>query len=495
MTPTRAVRRILICGGGTAGWMSAAALARMLPLRKISVTLVQSSEIGTVGVGEATIPPIVQFNRLLGLDEHEFLAATNATLKLGIEFTGWLQPGHSYLHPFGLFGADMHEVSFHHFWRRAVENGMTADLAAFNAEMQVMRAGAVMRPGAPLNYAYQFDAASYADFLRSYAEARGVTTVDGVIAGVARDSAGAIDAVELQGGRRLEADFFIDCTGSRALLIGKTLEAKFEDWSRWLPCNRALALPSERTSEPAQLTRSIAHDWGWRWQIPLQHRTGNGMVYCDAFASDDTVERTLLQSVDGALLESPNPIRFQARHCVTPWARNCLAIGLSAGFLEPLESTSIHLIQAGILSFITMFPDRRDDQGLANRYNRSMARVQIGIRDFIVAHYKLSRRDDTPFWRHVTSAPIPDSLAERIELYRRRGEVFAEAGDLFKEANWFAVLEGMGVRARSWHPVADLPSIDQLRQSMDQIAATVGNRARSACAAGSADWGELRPSS
>lgn len=483
MTGPRAVRRILICGGGTAGWMSAAALARMLPLRDISVTLLQSSEIGTVGVGEATIPPIVQFNRLLGIDEQQFLAETNATLKLGIEFTGWQRPGHSYVHPFGLFGADMHEVSFHHFWRRAVENGMTADLAAFNAEMQIMRAGALVSPGAPLNYAYQFDAASYAEFLRRYAEERGVTTVDGVIAEVVRDSAGAIAAVELQDGRRLEADFFIDCTGFRALLIGKTLGARFEDWTQWLPCNRALALPSERKSEPVQFTRAIAHDWGWRWQIPLQHRTGNGIVYCDAFAADDEVERTLLQSVDGALLESPNPLRFQARHCVTPWSRNCLAIGLSAGFLEPLESTSIHLIQAGILSFITMFPDRPDDAGLADRYNRSMERLQVGIRDFIIAHYKLSRRDDTPFWRHVTSAPIPDSLAERIELYRRRGEVFAEAGDLFKEANWFAVLEGMGVRAQSWHPAADLPSLDQLRQSMDQIAGIIGARARSACAA------------
>lgn len=482
MTGPRAVRRILICGGGTAGWMSAAALARMLPLHEISITLVQSSEIGTVGVGEATIPPIVQFNRLLGLDEHQFLAETNATLKLGIEFTDWLRPGHRYMHPFGLFGADMHEVSFHHFWRRAVENGMTADLAAFNVEMQIMRARARVSPGASLNYAYQFDAASYADLLRRYAEALGVKTVDGLIAEVALDSTGTIAGVSLQDGRRLEADFFIDCTGFRALLIGKTLGAQFEDWSRWLPCNRALALPCERASEPAQFTRAIAHDWGWRWHIPLQHRTGNGIVYCDSFATEDEVERALLQSVDGPLLGSSNALRFQARHCVTPWSRNCLAIGLSAGFLEPLESTSIHLIQAGILAFITMFPDWPDNAVLADRYNRSMERLQVGIRDFIIAHYKLSQRDDTPFWQHVTSAPIPDSLAERIELYRRRGEVFAEAGDLFKEANWFAVLEGMGVHGQSWHPTADLPSIEQLRESMDQIAAIVGKRVQLACA-------------
>ena len=338
MTPERAIRRIIICGGGTAGWMSAAALSRMLPAHEVALTLVQSSDIGTVGVGEATIPPIVQFNRMLGLDEDEFLAATNATFKLGIEFVDWRRRGHTYMHPFGLFGADMHEVSFHHFWRRAVANGMSDAVMAFNSEMQLAYSGEAVRPAPPLNYAYQFDATAYGEYLRQYAVRNGVTEIDGRIAGVERDDRGDIAAVALADGRRLEGDFFIDCTGFRALLIGEAMGAEFEDWSQWLPCNRALAMPSERISEPFQFTRAAAQDWGWRWQIPLQHRTGNGMVYCDAFADEAEVERVLREQIDGAPLADPNPLRFIARRCVAPWTGNCLAIGLAAGFLEPLES-------------------------------------------------------------------------------------------------------------------------------------------------------------
>jgi tryptophan halogenase len=382
------------------------------------------------------------------------------------------------MHPFGLFGADMHEVSFHHFWRRAVANGMSDAVMAFNAEMQLAYSGRAVRPAPPLNYAYQFDAAAYGEYLRQYAVRNGVDEIDGKIASVERDDRGDIGAVSLEDGRRLEGDFFIDCTGFRALLIGQAMGAEFEDWSQWLPCNRALAMPSARTSEPFQFTRAAAQDWGWRWQIPLQHRTGNGMVYCDAFAAEAEVEQALRAQIDGAPLADPNPLRFVARRCVAPWTGNCLAIGLASGFLEPLESTSIHLIQAGILSFLTMFPDRLPDPSMATRYNRSMERLQIGIRDFIVAHYKLTERDDTPFWQHVSAMPIPDSLAERIDLFERRGEVLAEHGDLFKEANWFAVLDGMGVRARSWHPAADLPSLEELRGRMDQIASLIAKRAQ-----------------
>ena len=262
MTPERAIRRIVICGGGTAGWMSAAALSRMLPAQEIAVTLVQSSDIGTVGVGEATIPPIVQFNRLLGIDEDEFLAATNATFKLGIEFVDWRRRGHTYMHPFGLFGADMHEVSFHHFWRRAVANGMSDAVMAFNAEMQLAYSGSAVRPAPPLNYAYQFDATAYGEYLRQYAVRNGVAEIEGKIASVERDDKGDIAAVALEDGRRLEGDFFIDCTGFRALLIGQAMGAEFEDWSQWLPCNRALAMPSARTSEPFQFTRAAAQDSG-----------------------------------------------------------------------------------------------------------------------------------------------------------------------------------------------------------------------------------------
>lgn len=475
MNSERAIRRILICGGGTAGWMCAAALSRMLPAHEVAITLVQSSEIGTVGVGEATIPPIVQFNRLLGIDEDTFLSATNATFKLGIEFVGWRNRNHSYMHPFGLFGADMHEISFHHFWRRAVAKGMGDDLLAFNAEMQAAYSGREIRPAPPLNYAYQFDAAAYGELLRRYSEARGVAAVEGKIAGIDRSENGNIHAVRLEGGRALEADFFIDCTGFRALLIG-AMGAEYEDWSQWLPCNRAVALPSARVAEPFQFTKSIAHDWGWRWQIPLQHRTGNGLVYCDAFVDEADVERALRNAIGEALAE-PNPLRFTARRCRTPWIGNCLAIGLASGFLEPLESTSIHLIQAGILSFITLFPDRLSDPAMADRYNIAAEKLQVGIRDFIVAHYKLTKRTDTDFWRHVAEMPIPDSLTEKIDLFERRGEVLAAPGDLFKEANWFAVLDGMGVRAQSWHPAADIPPLAELRGNMDRIAAVISTRA------------------
>ena len=479
MTPERAIRRIIICGGGTAGWMSAAALSRMLPAQEIAVTLVQSSDIGTVGVGEATIPPIVQFNRLLGIDEDEFLAATNATFKLGIEFVDWRRRGHTYMHPFGLFGADMHEVSFHHFWRRAVANGMSDAVMAFNAEMQLAYSGSAVRPAPPLNYAYQFDATAYGEYLRQYAVRNGVAEIEGKIASVERDDKGDIAAVVLDDGRRLEGDFFIDCTGFRALLIGQAMGAEFEDWSQWLPCNRALAMPSARTSEPFQFTRAAAQDWGWRWQIPLQHRTGNGMVYCDAFADEAEVEQALRDAnrrCAARRSQSPSLHRPALRCAVDrqlPRDRPCLGLPRAARIDQHPPDPGGHIE----LHHDVPRPASRPVDGRALQ-SRRWSELQVGMRDFIIAHYKLTQRDDTPFWRHVSAMPIPDSLAERIELFERRGEVLAEHGDLFKEANWFAVLDGMGVRARSWHPAADLPPLEELRGRMDQIASLIAKRAR-----------------
>ena len=477
------IRKIVICGGGTAGWMAAAALARMLGPSRIAITLIESSEIGTVGVGEATIPPIVQFNQMLGLDESTFMKATGATYKLGIEFVDWLKLDHRYMHPFGLFGADMNEISFHHFWLRAVSLGMSDDLMPFNAEMMAAYAGRFTRTGGNqsngprIYYAYQFDAAAYALLLRDFAEGLGVERIDAKIDDVTlRPDNGFIEAVQLDDGRRIKGDFFIDCTGFRALLIGKALGVGYEDWSHWLPCNRAVAIPCARAGKLNPFTRATALQAGWQWRIPLQHRTGNGVVYCDAFANEQAITDSLLASLDGEPMAEPNPLRFVAGRRHRSWVGNCLAVGLSSGFLEPLESTSIHLIQTAITWFLSFFPARSIDPRIVHRFNADMEVQITGIRDFIVSHYKLTERNDSEFWRHCQSIAVPDSLAERIEHFKRRGEVFARHGELFKEANWFAVLYGQGIRPTGWHPMADQMPPGQLKQNMEQIAAIIASR-------------------
>ena len=477
------IRKIVVCGGGTAGWMAAAALARMLGTDQVAVTLIESSEIGTVGVGEATIPPFLQFNQMLGLDEAEFMRATGATYKLGIEFVDWLRPGHRYLHPFGMFGADMKEVSFHHFWLRAVSLGMSDDLTPFSAETMAANAGRFAktggnRPDGPrINYAYQFDAAAYAKLLRNFAGNLGVKRIDAKIGDVILcPNKGEIEAVILADGRRIDGDFFIDCTGFRALLISKMRGSEFEDWSHWLPCNRAVAVPCARSTEPTPLTRTTARSAGWQWRIPLQHRTGNGTVYCDAFGDEQLIVDELIGSLDGEPIADPNPLRFSAGRRKQSWIGNCLAVGLSSGFLEPLESTSIHLIQTAISWFLSFFPSREVAPVIVARFNADMDAHVSGIRDFIVSHYTLTERDDSEFWRYCQAMAVPDTLTERIEHFRHRGEVFARHGELFKEANWFAVLYGQGVRPVGWHPVADSMSTGALRQNMGQIATILAER-------------------
>jgi tryptophan halogenase len=479
------IRKIVVCGGGTAGWMAAAGLARMLGPSQVAITLIESSEIGTVGVGEATIPPILQFNQMLGLDEREFMNATGATYKLGIEFVDWLRPGHRYMHPFGLFGADMSEISFHHFWLRAVSLGMSDDLMPFNAEMMAAYAGKFARtggnqPNGPrIYYAYQFDASAYAALLREYAVARGVERIDSKIEDVILDQGnGYIAAVALDDGRKVEGDFFIDCTGFRALLIGKALGSAYEDWSRWLPCNRAVAVPCARKGDPHPFTRTTARPAGWQWRIPLQHRTGNGTVYCDAFADEQTITDALLASLDGEPMADPNPLRFTAGRRKKSWVGNCLAVGLSSGFLEPLESTSIHLIQTAITWFLSFFPEREVDPSIIDRFNADMDVLVTATRDFIVSHYKLTERNDSEFWRHCQAMPIPDTLAERLEHFARRGEVFARHGELFKEVNWFAILYGQGLRPRGWHPMANQMPVEDLKRNMEQIAEILANRVK-----------------
>jgi len=477
---TRRVRDIVIVGGGTAGWMTAAALAKVAGTRNYTITLVESDEIGTVGVGEATIPPILLFNRLLGIDENEFIRETNATFKLGIEFVDWTRQGHSYMHPFGLFGADMNGVLFSHYWLRMVKAGGDPDNHRFVAEAGAAQMGRFMRtppgarsgPGAMpgINYAFQFDAGLYARYLRLYAEKRGVVRTEGRVVDVTRDGeSGFIRSVGLESGTAIAGDLFIDCSGFRGLLIEGALNAGYDDWTRWLPANRAVAVPCDRIEAPVPYTRATAREAGWQWRIPLQHRTGNGYVFSDAFISEDKATTALMSRLDAPAQAEPRVLRFVTGRRRKGWIGNCVAIGLASGFLEPLESTSIHLTQIAISKLLALFPGEGFDPALAERFNRDMDAQYEGVRDFIIAHYKLTERDDTPFWRHCRTMAVPDSLTAKLENFRSRGEVMVENHELFRETNWFPILYGQGLIPETYHPIADSMSDADLSMTLSRI--------------------------
>lgn len=479
------IRDIVIVGGGTAGWMAAAALGKVIGTSSGSITLVESEEIGTVGVGEATIPPIIQFNTILGIDEDEFVRETNATFKLGIDFIDWRKAGSRYFHPFGLFGASIKGgVGFMNYWLRWVQSGGDPDCSRFIAEAEAARQGKFDRTPASadvqlprINYAYQFDAATYAAYLRRYSERRGVVRREGRIIGFEQNAeSGYIEAVKLADGTRIAGDFFIDCSGFRGLLIEGAFAAGFDDWSHWLPNNRAAAVPCERVEEPTPFTRSTAREAGWQWRIPLQHRTGNGYAFCDAYISEDEAARLLLERLDGKTLADPKILRFTAGKRRLGWVKNCLAVGLSSGFLEPLESTSIHLIQVSIMKLLELFPHRKINPVLIDQYNREMDAIYDHIRDFIIAHYKVTERDDTPFWQYCRNMEIPDSLAAKISLFQERGEVHFVPGDLFSETSWFAILYGQGMRPQSYHPIADAMPEDELQLTMAKIRGAIKQR-------------------
>ena len=479
------VKDIVVVGGGTAGWMAAAALAKVLGTQAHTITLVESEEIGTVGVGEATIPPIMQYNAILGIDEDEFVRETNATFKLGIEFIDWRKPSSSYFHPFGLFGANIKGgVGFMNYWLRWVQSGGDSDFRHFIAEGEAARENRFARiPASPdgqlprLNYAYQFDAATYAAYLRRYAERRGAIRREGRVVDVEQNPLnGYIQAVKLADGTRVAGDFFIDCSGFRGLLIEGVFNAGFDDWSHWLPNNRAAAVPCERIEDPAPFTRSTAREAGWQWRIPLQHRTGNGYVFCDSYLSEDEATQLLLQRLDGEPMADPKILRFTAGKRRLGWIKNCLAVGLSSGFLEPLESTSIHLIQVAIMKLFEFFPLREVNPVLIDMYNREMDQLYDHVRDFIIAHYKVTDRDDTPYWRYCRNMTVPDSLAAKLELFRERGEARMLPGDLFSETSWFAVLYGQGLIPRSYHPVANALSEDELQLALARIRTAIRRR-------------------
>ena len=470
----RPVKKIVIAGGGTAGWMTAAAFSKLLGNAGVSVTLVESEAIGTVGVGEATIPAIMKFNAQLGIDEHEFMRATNATYKLGIEFNNWGGLGESYFHPFGRMGFDLEGLDFHQFWSRLKGMGDGNSLASYSLNTIAAYDGKFVRPepdhGHIINqigYAFHFDASLYAAYLRKFAEGYGAKRVEGRIEEVEQESeSGLIKALRLESGLQIEGDLFIDCTGFRALLIGQTLGSGFVDWSHWLPCNRAVAVACEKVEEPRPYTRATAREAGWQWRIPLQHRTGNGYVYCDNFTKAEQAERVLLSHLDGAPISSPNHLRFQTGHRDQFWAGNCVAIGLSSGFLEPLESTSIHLIQMGISKLVALFPASIDAPVERAEYNRLMCDDFTHIRDFLVLHYKATTRTDTPFWDQVRTMRIPDSLKRKMRLIRSNGRFFKYDAELFDVTSWLAVAEGQGWGPRGYSPMADSLSEENLTQSL-----------------------------
>lgn len=446
----RRIDRVVIVGGGSAGWMTAAALANVLQ-QGCKIELIESEDIGTVGVGEATIPPIKLFNQTLGIDENEFLRRTQGTFKLGIQFVDWARLGQRYFHPFGTFGRPFDIVPMHHYWQSAQAEGGAGPLDDYSMAWAAAREGRFAPPStdqrnvlSTYDYAYHFDAGLYARLLRGYSEARGVARTEGKVVSVNLNSeSGFVDNVTMEDGRVVSGDLFIDCSGFRGLLIEGALETGYEDWTHWLPCDRAVAVPCAR-GEQTVYTRSTAREAGWQWRIPLQHRTGNGYVYSSAQLSDDAAARVLMSHLDGKPLADPRTLRFTTGRRKQFWNRNVVAIGLSSGFMEPLESTSLHLIQAGISKLLAFFPDREFDPFAINEYNRIAITEFERIRDFIILHYHLTTRDDSELWRYCANMSIPDTLQTRIENFKRYGRLVTREMDLFGPASWLAVYIGQG---------------------------------------------------
>ncbi|MCJ7421437.1 tryptophan halogenase family protein [Sphingomicrobium astaxanthinifaciens] len=469
------IKKIVIVGGGTAGWMAAAALSRLAQSQLMQITLVESELIGTVGVGEATIPPFLNFNDRLGIDEAELLAAVQGSFKLGIHFVNWESVGDSYFHPFGNYGYAVDSVSFHEIWMRYRMAGDTRPLHQFSPETMAAMHRRFMHQdeGAELpaiNYAYHLDATAYARFLRRYAEARGVVRKEGkIVTSDLHGESGFVRSVTLEDGAEIEGDFFIDCSGFRGLLIEDALETGYEEWTHWLPCDRAVAIPSRGDGTVLPYTRATAHSAGWQWRVPLQRRNGNGHVYCSSFMEADEATRILLDNVDGEVMAEPNHLRFVTGRRKKFWNKNVVAVGLSGGFMEPLESTSIHLIQsaiaklAGVLSLDGVTPAQEET------FNRLLGKEFSRIRDFLILHYKATKRDDSEFWNYCRTMDIPDTLQEKIDLFRLNGQVFREEDELFAETSWVAVMMGQGIVPGRPSAMAHSLDLDKLREEYEGI--------------------------
>jgi tryptophan halogenase len=471
------IREVVIVGGGTAGWMAAAALCRYLNNGYTNVTLVESEEIGTIGVGEATIPPLIAFNGLLGINEDEFVRATQATFKLGIEFVNWGRKGQRYIHPFGDLGRDLQGIPFHQLYLRESKRRQIPDITCWSMSAVAAAKGKFARPGPqaefPLNgmrYAFHLDASLYARFLRSFAEAGGVRRVEGKIVDVRlRGEDGHVQSVQLADGREIAGELFVDCSGFRGLLIEQALETGYEDWTKWLPCDRAIAAACSYSGNPDPFTRATAHDSGWQWRIPLQHRMGNGHVYCSGFISDDEAEQILVSNLEGELQGDPRRLSFKTGRRKLAWSRNVVSLGLSTGFVEPLESTSIHLVQAGIARLIAMFPDLRFNPLERDEYNRQMQAQFEWVRDFVILHYKAMQRGDSDFWKQCADMEIPSTLQEKIAQFRNKARFFAEGVELFPRQSWVAVMLGQNILPDDYEPVVDGLDENKVAQALDHL--------------------------
>lgn len=470
------IKKIVIVGGGTSGWMSAAAIAQVLRGGYSEITLVESDEIGSVGVGEATVPPMHIFNRMLDLDESDFMRKTQATFKLGIQFVNWARQGDSYFHGFGEIGKDINAIRFYHYWLKLSQQGLADNLDNYKISSVAAAQGKFMlpvdQPNSPLSeisYAFHFDAGLYGRYLREYAEARGVKRIQGkVIDTLLRDD-GFIDSVMLASGERIAADLFIDCSGFQGLLIEKALKTGYEDWSHWLPCDRAWAVPTENCGEPVPYTRATAHSAGWQWRIPLQHRTGNGHVFSSKFMSEDEARSVLLSNVEGQPKSEPKLLKFITGKRKKVWQKNCVAIGLSSGFMEPLESTSIYLVQSALARLVTLFPNKDFDQQSIDEFNRQSDFEVERIRDFLILHYHATMRDDSDFWNYCRTMAIPPTLIEKIELFKGSGRVFRAAAEMFADKNWIAVMSGQGIVPATYHPLVDRLSASDIAQRVENI--------------------------
>lgn len=479
------IQNVVIVGGGTAGWITAALMIKVLG-KTLNITLVESDKIGTIGVGEATIPPIIPFNNALGLDEKAFLEATKGTLKLGIEFENWKRKGDKYMHAFGGVGKNFPFCDFYHFWVKSQQLGYESEFGDFSLNYQASKQNKFAKlnriegtnlPG--IEYAYHFDAGLYAKFLRDFCEPLGVKRVEGIINHVqVDDENGYVQTVTLEDGAEINGDLFIDCTGLKALLIEETLSTGYDDWSHWLPCDRAMAVPCEATSPILPYTRSIAHDAGWQWRIPLQHRTGNGIVYSSKHMSDEEAQNVLMSNLDGEPLGEPKVIPFRTGRRRKQWNKNVVAIGLSSGFFEPLESTNIHLIQTAATRLLKFFPHHGIKDEEVIEFNRQSLIESERMRDFIILHYKQNQRDDTDFWRACQRMDIPESLTQKMALFEQTGKIFREQDELFTEIAWQQVMIGQGLIPKDHHPLVDSLSAEQITELMDNLKVIIERSAK-----------------
>ena len=459
------IRKVVIAGGGTAGWMAAASLSKLIG-KNLDISLIESDEIPTVGVGEATIPSMLILHQLLQVKEQEFVAAVHGTFKLGIGFENWRDIGEDYIHSFGYTGKDSWAAGFQHFWLKGLKEGLSKEFGQYCPELIAARENKfAVLSNLTLNYAYHIDAGRYAGFLRQIAESNGAVRVEGRIVEVGVDEqTGYIENVKLESGRVLEGDLFIDCTGFRGLLIEQTLHTGYDDWSHWLPCDSAVAVQTRSVGPPIPYTRAIARESGWQWRIPLQSRVGNGLVFCSRYISDDEATQTILENVEGETITDPRVIKFRTGKRRKHWNKNCVAMGLASGFIEPLESTSIHLIQRSIIRLMQLFPYNGIREPEVNEFNQQMDAEIYNIRDFIILHYHVTNREDTRFWRHCRNMNIPESLQHRIDLFRQTGRVFKVDSELFGENSWIQVMLGQGLMPEQYHPIVDEMTDDELRR-------------------------------